>query len=33
MLKYEAPEIEIILFKNEDVIITSGELIEDGDED
>ena len=33
MLKYESPEIEIILFKNEDVIITSGELIEDGDED
>ena len=33
MLKYEIPEIEIILFKNEDVITTSGELIEDGDED
>jgi hypothetical protein len=33
MLKYETPEIEIILFKNEDVITTSGELIEDGDED
>jgi len=33
MLKYETPKIEIILFKNEDVIITSGELIEDGDED
>ena len=29
MLKYETPEIEIILFKNEDVITTSGELIED----
>lgn len=29
MLKYEAPEIEIILFKDEDVITTSGELIED----
>lgn len=29
MLKYETPKIEIILFKNEDVIITSGELIED----
>ena len=29
MLKYETPEIEIILFKDEDVITTSGELIED----
>lgn len=29
MLKYETPKIEIILFKNEDVITTSGELIED----
>ena len=30
---YTGTELEIIAFHSEDVITTSGELIEDGDED
>ncbi len=33
MERYEVPEMEIVLFDTEDVITTSGILIEDGDED
>ncbi len=33
MERYEVPEMEIVRFDTEDVITTSGEVIEDGDED
>lgn len=33
MERYEVPEMEIVRFDTEDVITTSGILIEDGDED
>ncbi len=33
MRRYEAPEMEIVEFEAEDILTTSGELIEDGDVD
>ena len=32
MMKYEAPEMEIVMFDTEDVIVTSGGLGEDDTE-
>lgn len=31
--RYETPEMEIVDYDNEDVIITSGDNVDDGEED